>query len=89
MHKKEIKGRIYFYTSYRDKTGKIITKYLGSSKSEARKNEDKLKHRKRKKTRWFFFVILTMLLLGLMLTLNVSSENITLQNISEATSTNL
>ncbi|MEM4245014.1 MAG: LamG domain-containing protein, partial [Candidatus Nanoarchaeia archaeon] len=90
MHKKEIKGKVYFYTSYRDKNGKVITKYLGSSRKEAKKNEDKLKHRKKKKkSRWFFFIILTVLLLSLLLTLNASSENLTVLNDSEIILTNL
>jgi len=43
MHKKRIKGKDYFYTSYRDKNGKISTKYLGSDESLARKAEAEFK----------------------------------------------
>ncbi|MDP2906959.1 MAG: LamG domain-containing protein [Nanoarchaeota archaeon] len=43
MHKKRIKGKAYFYTSYRDKNGKINTKYLGSDESLAKKAEAEFK----------------------------------------------
>lgn len=43
MHKKRIKGRYYFYTSYRDENGKITTKYLGSDESLAKKAEAEFK----------------------------------------------
>ncbi len=43
MHKKRIKGKAYFYTSYRDENGKINTKYLGSDERLAKKAEAEFK----------------------------------------------
>jgi len=43
MHKKRIKGKAYFYTSYRDETGKIQTKYLGRDEKLAQKREAEFK----------------------------------------------
>ena len=41
MHKKVIGGRTYYYTSYRDKQGKVKTKYLGTEEESALGEEKK------------------------------------------------
>jgi len=42
MHAKRIKGKNYFYTSYRDRNGNIKTRYLGRNREEALKKEIEL-----------------------------------------------
>ena len=42
MHKKVIKGKVYYYTSLRE-GAKIKTVYLGSSRRDAQKKENDLK----------------------------------------------
>ncbi len=39
MHKKVIGGRTYYYTSYRDKQGRVKTKYLGTDEHSAFEEE--------------------------------------------------
>ena len=38
MHKKRIKGKSYFYTSYRNQNGQVKTKYLGNNEKIAKKS---------------------------------------------------
>jgi hypothetical protein len=57
MHKKKIKGRFYFYTNYRDKEGRIITKYLGSNEEEARLKELTYKKRNLHSIHWNYLVL--------------------------------
>tara|TARA_Y100000310_G_scaffold333007_1_gene409683 strand:- start:4590 stop:9614 length:5025 start_codon:yes stop_codon:yes gene_type:complete len=58
MHKKVIGGRTYFYTSFRDKEGKVKTKYLGTDPEEAVKKEQEFQKPSRSN-----YIIITLLII--------------------------
>ena len=66
MHKKRIKGKSYFYTSYRNQNGQVKTKYLGNNEKIAKKKEDNFKGIPSEKT-WLPFIFLFLLIAGVLI----------------------
>lgn len=58
MHKKVIGGRTYFYTSFRDKQGKVRTRYLGTDEEEAVRKEQEFQ----KPGNWNYIIITILLI---------------------------
>jgi hypothetical protein len=79
MYKKKVGGRRYYYTTYRDKDGKVRTKYLGDNSLEASKEERKVKTKKKiTLPPKFLGMLLVLLLIGtLSVTLYYNFDNIT------------
>jgi len=74
VHKKRIKGKAYFYTSYRDETGKINTKYLGRNEKLAKKREAEFKGLSTKP--WKPFLMVFLCIAGLLFIQNFEIVNL-------------